>query len=366
MQIVHVVENLERGGLERMVIDLAILQKQAGHQVEVCCLFDLGALAEELAPHGIPVHACGKGTAGTFAALRTMRRRLAPRRGAVLHTHNATAHYHAVLALLGIPFARILNTRHGMVVEGAASRRERFYRRSLWRTDAVVAVCDAARLQLLETGVRPRGDVLAIPNGIRLHAFGPASSEARDALVAELGLEPGSRLIGTVGRLTPVKNQEMLLRAFAGVRQEVSNAALVVVGGGPLHDGHEALARSLGVEKHVRFLGDRGDVRRLLRGFDVFALSSRSEGYSIALLEASAVGLPIVATDVGGNREIVGEGHTGHLVTDEATLTSRLSGLLNRPDHARSMGANARRWAEIEASLETMAERYTRLYAGVA
>ncbi len=366
MHIVHVVENLERGGLERVVIDLALLQRASGHTVEVVCLFGRGALAVELDAQGIPVFACGKDAAGTLSALRRMRQHIGSHGGCILHTHNAAAHYHAAIALFGIPFERVLNTRHSMAAGGRSSRRERFYRRSLWRTDAVVAVCNAARDQFEEQGVRPRGRLVAIPNGIPMDGYGTASRQARDALVVELGLPAGTRLIGTVGRLTSVKNQAMLLRAFSAIREAHPETALVVVGGGPLRAELESIAASLGIEERVRFLGDRGDVRTLVTGFDVFALSSTSEGYSIALLEASAAGVPIVATDVGGNREIVQEGRTGHLASDMETLAASIGALLEDPKRTKVMGENARAWAVSEASLETMAQRYAHLYTSVA
>jgi glycosyltransferase involved in cell wall biosynthesis len=102
----------------------------------------------------------------------------------------------------------------------------------------------------------------------------------------------------------------------------------------------------------------------LLRGFDVYAMSSRTEGYSLALVEACAAGLPVVATDVGGNREIVRDGHSGQLVPagDPAALAGALGTLLDDPQRARSMGAAARAWAEAHGTLAAMAERYARLY----
>lgn len=362
MKISHVVENLERGGLERMVIDLALAQRAAGHEVRVACLFQRGALAGELEAQGIAVAACGKRTGLDLRALARLRRWLRAGRGGVLHTHNATAHYHAVLAACGLRFARVLNTRHGMGLP--ASRGVRLYRWSLVRTDVVATVCQAARATAVANGLRPAGGVVAMPNGIRVAAFAPASADAHRALAALLGFAPGARMAGIVGRLNAVKDHAGLLQAFARVSAVLPDAALVVVGDGPLRAELEALAARLGIAPRVRFLGDRSDVHRLLPGLDAFVLSSRSEGYSMALLEASAAGLPIVATDVGGNGEIVAHGRTGLLVPagDPAALAGALQAVLADPAAARAMGQAGREWALREATLEAMAARYERLY----
>lgn len=375
--IVHVVENLERGGLERMVIDLALEQRARGAQVGVVCLFQPGALADELRTQGVPVLACGKRSGLDFGALARLRDAL---RGAslqtgnagvggqsaapIVHTHNATAHYHAALAAHGLPLRRLINTRHGMGVQRPRSRQEWLYRRSMARTDTVAAVCEAARRRYAADGVRPRRALLAVPNGIRIARFHAAGDDARAALCAQLGLADGTRIVGTVGRLNPVKDQALLLAAFAEVHAERADSALVLVGDGPLRAALQTQAEALGIAHAVRLLGDRGDVPALLAGFDQFVLCSRSEGYSMALLEASASALPIVASDVGGNREIVADGATGRVVPAQSlpALRDAVLALLCAPAQARALGAAGRAWALREATVAAMADRYDALY----
>lgn len=368
MNIVHFVENLERGGLERTVIDLIRAQRQAGHVCSVICLFNHGLLADELAQDGVTVDACGKRAGPDMYALLRARRLLKETPGAVLHTHNATAHYHAVLASIGLPLQRIINTRHGMGEGMHGNRAEWLYRRSMPLTDYMVAVCEAARDRFASAGVNPRVGLLAIPNGIRIDRFATASAQAHETLATELGLHAGTRIIGTVGRLQPVKDQATLIRAFRHVHDHLPNTALMVIGDGSLREPLQQLAASEGVADAVRFLGDRNDVPQLLQGVDLFALSSLSEGYSIALLEACAAGLPIVATDVGGNAEIVRDGITGLLVppSDPQALAAAITGLLQSPHRADSMGRAGRSWVEQEGSFTTMSARYLQLYADPA
>ena len=364
LDIAHVVENLERGGLERMAIDLVGAQHAAGHRCRVACLFEPGALAHELESQGIEVHACHKRSGFDAGAISRLRAWLRAVPGAVVHTHNANAHYHTVAAGFGLRLAKMINTRHGMGAAQPGSRGEWLYRRTMARTDIVAAVCEAARARFAQQGVRPRERLLAVPNGIRVEAFSCASGERRAALRNVLGLAPGVRIIGTVGRLNPVKDQATLLRAFARVHKTSADTALVLVGDGALRATLEAQSAALGLGDAVRFLGDRSDVRQLLQGFDAFVLSSLSEGYSMALLEACASGLPIVATDVGGNREIVADGRNGLMVApaDDAALAEAMASLLREPARAAQMGQAGRDWALREASIATMAARYDALY----
>lgn len=364
MEIVHVVENLDRGGLERTVVDLIASQRDAGHECRVICLFKLGLLARELLASGVRVDACGKRPGLDLRALRRARALIRQSPDAVIHTHNAMAHYYAVLASLGLPVKCRINTRHGMGGRTRSGRQEWLYRQSLRGTDYAVAVCEAARQRFAADGMRPRRALLSVPNGIRLERFRPADDVARQSLVAELGLPTGSRIIGTVGRLQPVKDHALLLRAFAKVRVQVPEAALVIVGDGPLRAALEAQAEQAGLSDAVRFMGDRHDVPRLLTGMEVFALTSTSEGYSVALLEACASSLPIVATDVGGNREIVRHGINGRLVPSghTAAIATALIALLRGGEQAAAMGRAGYAWAQAEASFRTMAERYHGLY----
>jgi glycosyltransferase involved in cell wall biosynthesis len=365
VNITHVVENLNRGGLERVVIDLVVEQQRAGHACQVVCLFEKGLLAVEIERHGVPVLSCDKRVGPDLRAIRRLRDSLRRHRTEVLHSHNMIAHYHAVPASLGLPIRHVLNTRHGMGALRAASRREWLYRRCMSRTDHVVTVCERARDDLVARRMAPEGKLVVVPNGIEVTRFAAASDETRAALARELGAAPSARIVGTVGRLNWAKDLTTLIRAYALVRERVPDSVLAIVGDGADRDKLAASAEEAGVASFVRFLGDRGDVAALLRGFDVFAMSSVSEGYSIALLEACASALPIVATDVGGNAEIVRDGRNGRIVPprDASALAQAIVEMLADPRRAAAMGLAGREWALDEASLRSMTSRYLALYA---
>jgi glycosyltransferase involved in cell wall biosynthesis len=365
MNISHFVENLNRGGLERAVIDLIRAQMSLGHRCQVICLFELGTLADELVDLGIPVHACGKRRGLDLKALARARRYLKAHATEVLHTHNAVAHYHAVLAAQGLRIRRTINTRHGMGALDTTSRREWLYRCSLFSTRSVATVCEAARRELLRLGAVPDSKLVAVANGIRVERFQVAAANTRARFAQDLGLAPGTRIIGTVGRLAVAKDHAGLISAFADLRDHVSGCALVIVGDGVLRAELDAQIRNLSLQDRVFLLGDRSDVADLLCGFDIFAMSSRTEGYSIALLEACAAGLPIVATDVGGNCEIVREGANGKLVpaASVGAMSGALLELLQNPLVCEGMGQDSRVWALQHGSFHAMARRYDALYA---
>lgn len=364
--VTHVVENLNRGGLERVVIDLVHTQQHAGHACQVVCVFEPGSLAGELAEIGVPVIACRKDLSATPVVLWRLRRAIA-RHGGILHTHNATGHYFSVLASIGVQLAGIVSTRHGQG-DAANSRRERLYRMAMGRTDAVVAVSSLLREHFLARGLLPAERMFAVTNGIDVDRFPPASADTRLRLRRSLGLTDTTRIIGTVGRLNWAKDQATLIRAFARLRDQRDDVALVLVGDGELRGALEQQAADEGLQSSVRFLGDRGDVADLLSGFDIFAMSSIREGYSIALLEACAAALPIVATDVGGNVEIVREGVNGRLVpmSDSDALTDALAQMLVDPEWATTLGAAGRNWVLAHASLTAVAARYDSIYAKLA
>ncbi|MBB3228579.1 glycosyltransferase involved in cell wall biosynthesis [Luteibacter sp. Sphag1AF] len=367
MNITHVVESLDRGGLERMVLELVKLQHIQGHRCQVVCLYETGSLAHELDALGIPVMACKKRNGVDFRALARVREQVRRHDTEVMHTHNAVAHYQSVLATWGMSL-RVINTRHGMGGNQRARRREWFYRRALSRTHTVVAVCEAARTDAIRRGIVPRAKAMVVPNGIDVGAFHVTNAQMRLRLKRILRLSERSEIIGTVGRLNWAKDQVNLIRAFRHVHDRRPDTALVLIGDGELRDELEICAASEGVSNSVYFLGDRSDVRDLLQGLDLFVLPSISEGYSMALLEACATGLPIVATAVGGNAEIVHDGFSGHLVParDACALAEAMLELLRDQTEARRYGQAARAWVEHHGSLRAMASRYGALYDGQA
>ena len=364
MNIVHVVESLAVGGLERVVLSLASWQRQRGDTSQVVCLFHEGALAAEARAQGIDVLALDKTQGLDLRALRALRAALRNARADVLHTHNAVAHYYAVAATLGLGIRCVINTRHGMGAVRDSARLDHLYRTALLGTDVAVSVCHAGQDRFVQAGVIPSAKAVVVPNGVAMADIKARTAQAKASLLAGFGHAPDTLVLGTVGRLSPVKDHANLLHAVQRLHTAGRRVALFVVGDGETRASLEALAGRLNIGECVHFLGMRQDVAQLLPAFDVFVLSSISEGYSLALVEAAAAALPIVATRVGGNADVVADGTTGVLVPakDADALAAAVVRLDDDAALRERMGHAGRQWALRHGTVDAMGRAYLALY----
>lgn len=360
--VLHVVDSLETGGLERVVTDLAIAQRDRGLPVAVFSLLRTDGFRAQLEAAGIPVISGAK--SGTFdrETIAAMRRELARRSVDVVHTHSFVPNYYAAVALLGRRRTVLLSTCHDMGTRLARRRLRMLYRLSLLRTARVAMVGQQVRDRFVSLGVVASDKACVVRNGIPVERFEPTAQRRAQARRL-LGLEPHQPVIGSVGRLVELKNQASLIRALRPLIQRHPELKLVLVGDGPMRDALQSLAHEQGVLDRVQFTGARHDVGDLLPAFDVFALPSFTEGLSIALLEACASGLAVMASRVGGNPEIVRDDVTGLLVgTDDAAIVQALSRLLGDVGLRRRLGQAARDWVLDQASIEQMTRHYAALY----
>jgi glycosyltransferase involved in cell wall biosynthesis len=204
-----------------------------------------------------------------------------------------------------------------------------------------------------------------IPNGIQLDRFSVPDTETRSRQRRALGIADGVIVVGSVGRLNWAKDFPMLVRAFGRARDLAGvNAQLVIAGEGGERGAIESAILESRLSNAVMLLGDRSDVADLLKAMDVFACSSKTEGYSIALLEACASGLPIVATNVGGNSEIVQNGITGLIAphNTEEELANALAQLLGNAAIRSEFAFAAHAWSIQHASVDAMVDAYLTAY----
>jgi len=354
VRIVQLVENLEVGGLERLAVDLAIAQKQAGHQALVYCLHDAGPLAERLAEAGIPVVPFRKAPGFSLGTILAMAKRLRHDQADVIHGHNPGVHHYAALAarIAGVPVC--VNTRHSALTSKGVPYQERYFRWVKPFTGQVVFVCDYVRRLLEDKIAYPSDQCSVIVNGIPLEGF-----LARPAA-------PGSRLprirFGTVGRLVPAKGHAILIEAFALVCRQVPDAELSIFGYGDLEGAiREQIAR-LGLEGKVRLEGRTNDSPGALAGLDVFVLSSVNEGLPLVILEAMAVGLPVVSTNVGGIPDVLPKDSSWLCPPGDAPALAGAMLEAARCGDLRERGAISRRTASENYGLEHMMGLYEALY----
>ena len=358
--IAHVLPSFGLGGQERVALCLAAEQRMSGHRVVAVSLAEppVGPLAGEFRKINVEPLTVPKRDRGLdFSLPGRLAGEFRCNSVTVVHAHNPQALIYAALAGKAAG-ATVVYTCHGQ--NSLAPGRLWLTRLASLAVDAYVGVSPriAARARCHHECAEAK--LAVIENGVDLSAFRPDAG-ARHQVRAELGLPESAWVVGTVGRLVADKHPELLLRAALPLLGP--GARLLFVGDGPLAPALQAIAAQHPSGRYVSFLGVRHDVPRVLTAFDVFALSSRTEGLPLALLEAMAMGLPIVATAVGGVPDVVRDGFSARLVpsADEAALHAALDLLRHDPIAAAEMGRRAQQESR-RFSAATMTSRYLDLY----
>lgn len=233
-------------------------------------------------------------------------------------------------------------------------------------TSRILTVSDGERQLALDRGVGTPEQFVAIHTGINFDAF--QSTGDRKRLRSGFGVPDNAFLVGTVGRLTEAKVPLELVRVAARVRAEHEDVHFVWVGSGSLEKAAKSLTSDLGLDSHFHFPGERRDVPQILHALDCFVLPSRWEGFPIALLEAMAAGLPIVATDIPGTNEAVRSGQEGWLVPygDLEAMGACIVDLFQNRDRAISFGRAGQERVRREFSIDSMLHSIELLYQEVA
>jgi glycosyltransferase involved in cell wall biosynthesis len=359
-RVLHVIQNLNYGGMERVLADIVRGLDRARFEPHVLVLQFVGVLGEELGEVA-GVHVAGRQPRGSMLWPRGLAARIRGIAPDVVHTHSGVW-YKASLAARLAGVRRLVHTEHGR--RWPEPLQDRLIDRlAATRTDVVVAVSEVLARRMAP--IVGRADkIRVVPNGVDTERFRPR--QLPGPLRRELGLAPDVPVIGSIGRLEAVKGYDMMLRAFAllGAPAAGPRPVLVLVGDGAEGPRLRALARELEVDGRVRFLGWRADAAEAYAEFTVFSLSSHSEGMSVSLLEAMSAGVCPVVTDVGGNAAVLGEGLRHRLVppADPAALAAGWRAALEAEPARRADGASARRRVESAFSVRTMVARYMALY----
>jgi glycosyltransferase involved in cell wall biosynthesis len=361
VRVEHVVLSLDVGGLERNVVNQVREADRLGQAADVVCLERPGALAARVEELGGRVSCFDKPPGlkvGLIARLAVAFRRSRPD---VVHTHQVATLFYAATAarLAGVPL--IVHTEHGKHYAGRPNN-ARLGRLGARHVARFYCLSRDMADEALAARVVPARKLRTIDNGIDLDRFRDPGDP--HALRARLGIPADAPVIGTAGRLAEIKRQDILIRGFARLREHVPTARLVIVGDGPLRDDLAGLAATLGVGDAVHLVGYTADPQHYHHMFDVFAMTSRSEGTPQALIEAGVAGRPAVATRVGGVPEMVIDGENGFLIDpdDPDALADRLRRLVDDPGLRRRLGEAARSRAEARYDVRRMAEAYHRDY----
>lgn len=364
IRVLHLVSHMDQGGLEQVVANLVERATPSEFESSVLCLSRLGFLADRL----------GVGERAHLAPRQSRLSLLHPRRLAeeISRFEPDVVNCHTGVWLKGARAASLagvgatIYTEHGRRSPDPRSVRLQDGLASL-DTDVVVAVTPELR-GYLERSVVARGTpIRVIENGTDVGRFGQDAGH-RASFRQSIGVSEAAFVIGTLGRLVPIKAYDTMVQAFATlVSEHAVDAHLAIGGEGDERASLEQQCASLGVRDRVTFLGWRNDTAELLPGFDVFSLTSLSEGTSIALLEAMASGVCPVVTDVGGNARVLGPDLDNGLVPvqDAGAIARRWAELADDRTLRTGMAALARRRVETAFSLDSMVDQYEALYRQV-
>ncbi|MHB1044085.1 MAG: glycosyltransferase family 4 protein [Eubacteriales bacterium] len=364
LRVAHVIGGGEFGGAERHILNLAGAVDPQAVEITVCCLFE-APFAEIVAKAGISVAAFPMRHRLDMRVLDELAYFFRHGEFNIVHTHGVRAN------LLGRISARqagkkVVTTVHSLLrsdYPGTFSRMANSLAEKLTRgmTDHFIAVSGGLKKALVKGGL-PDGRVTVVYNGIDLEAL--AASRRPAVWRDKLGCTGGEPLVGMVARLHPVKGHRYFLEAAREVLAALPEARFVIAGEGPGREAMEQLAGRLGIEDSVVFTGFVEEVWPLMADLDLLVVPSLWEGFGLTAVEALALGVPVVAADVGGLPEAVRHGETGLLVApgDTAALSRGIIWMLEHPSEAAEMARRGGEAVRREFSASTMAARTVEVY----
>jgi len=368
--IVYGVLSLDLGGLERLVLDLIKIGVRQRDQLTVVCIERPGKLAGQAKELGASVVCLNKPQGRSRRIVTDAERLLRQLQPDVLHTHQIGALWYLGQAASRIGLAGVLHTEHSDHVRHATGWLGKLRARYLWWRGGRLAariccVSDDVAMAIRRWGTVPPSRVGVVPNGIDTDIYGDRSR--RDKLRESLGIGVGAMVLGSVGRLTEVKRQDLLLRAVATLAGSFPELRLLLVGDGPERARLEEFAVTLGVAERTVFAGYQAHPEQYLAAMDLFALTSRHEALPLALLEAWASELPVVASAVGGIPKMVEQGETGLLFPsgDCEGLVDALRTVLSNQKLARKLASAGAAEVQAKYSLQRMADDYEQQYQAV-
>jgi glycosyltransferase involved in cell wall biosynthesis len=366
-RVLHITESRARSGAASQLLVLARGLAEQRFEVHVASLGSRGPMALELCAAGISTTELGRRAAAdplAFYKLLQLVRRIRPD---VLHAWDASSAIYAHLAAKAGGARNIVVARHA-IDSLRTHMSAQIDRRIAQRATKLVASSEQIRrVWAHETGV-PAERIALVPPGV---PTAPVSGVSREELLQELHLPPEARLIGVIGRLVPEKRVKDLIWAADLLRVLHDNLRLLIIGDGPLRTPLEQYARMASDLEHIQFLGERADVSRIMPHLEVLWNAAENRRQSVAMLEAMAAGVPVIASDTPLNRELVFDGETGYLVNqqersgraDRARHTDRI---FTDRDLAARLGANGARHVADRFDAQRMVKAYADLYRGCA
>lgn len=366
-----IIPTLDRSGAEKQFALLASRLPEEEFDVRAIALTRSGPYAEMLSNSNIPLTVLGKRFKCDPFSFWRLRAELKKHDPDIVHTWLFAANSYGRLCAGAAPKARVVVSER-CVDSWKAGWQIWLDRKLIGRTDRLVGNSQSVVEFYRELGV-PSEKLACIPNGIEVpegsvnvdeNHGSHESLSRRNEILNDLSLPQDCFVAGYVGRLAKQKRVEDLIWAVETLRQIRPTLKLVIVGEGPERHRLESFAREIHCSEHIRFLGHRDDVSRVLPAFSVFCLASTFEGMSNSVMEAMAAGLPVIASDIPANRELVIQNETGFLfkALDTVGIMQFLRRMIDEPSLAKSMGIAGRSRIMTEFSVERMVDSYATLY----
>ncbi len=359
IRLLFLIDELDIGGTEQQIFELATRINRERYLPVVCC-FRKGQIAREIEDSGVPVFSLKKRGKADLPFLLHLARLLKVQRIDLLQTYLFTANIwgHLAAKLARVPI--VVSSERNVDIW------EKLYKRMSGRllarsSDAVIVNAEAIKRYLMQRGARPE-KIITIYNGVNSERFNSSlnGQETRNGL----GIDREVPVIANVARLEPQKGHFFLLQSARLILEKSPQVKFLIVGEGPERNKLESLSRTLGIARSVIFTGATRNVPKLLNACDVSVLASSKEGMSNSLLESMILGKPVVATNVGGNDELIVDGITGFLVPrdDPSALAKASLKLIENRELSRRLGEKAKEKALRQFSVPQMVRSTEDLY----
>lgn len=365
--IAYLIGTLGTGGAEVLVRDwISRLHGRDVRCVVICLIEKRGAIVSELEELGVPVHEVRQAETATLLFCRRLAAVLRQCHAALIHSQcpwSLPQQTYSAKAGGAAGFVLSVHSVYNTKPLPVRLRQRLAFVLAEPMIDAVVGVSRAVTDHIGRNFHVSQDKAKTIHNGIQIERF-LRSAISGEQLRMQLGLPTHSPLVVSTANLTPQKGHSVLLKSFRIIADAVPDVRLLLIGDGPLRTDLEAVVHDEGLSGAVSFLGHRDDVPRLLHASDLFALASYREGFGLAVAEAHAAGLPVVATRVGGVPEVVRDGETGFLVPagDPKALAEAILAMLADRNRAKAMGQQGREWVMANFDIDVCTAKYEELY----
>lgn len=362
-KILHVTYDMRIGGTEMVIKNIIEGSDSNEMDMSIFCIEEpIGPWGKELQQNGTIIHSKNRKDGFDMSLISVIRKVLKQEKIDVIHCHQYTPWVYGVIAAIGLK-TKVIFTEHGRFYPDSSSWKRRFVNPVLsFFTDSITAISKATKQALVDYEFLQESKIDVIYNGIK--PLPKAMDSELSALQVKLGIADGETVLGTVARLDPIKNHEMMINAFNMVLKDHPNTTLIIVGDGELMPQLTQQCKDLNISDKVIFPGYITKPGVYIQLFDIFLLSSLSEGTSMTLLEAMSVSKPCVVTDAGGNGEVVVDGDNG-FVTENGSASAFLyaiNSLVNNLNLRDAMQtASEHRFYKLFA-VEAMSKGYLTLY----